>query len=289
MNQNLEKICFLIGNPVTHSFSPGMHRLAFKKYKMKDWDYKLKKIENEKELDKFVRKVRNKKSTGFNVTIPYKIKIMDYMDRVKKTAREIGAVNTVNNVSGKLIGYNTDHTGFRNDLQESLDFSPQLVREDRAMVLGAGGAGRVVIWVLLSIFKKVFIYDIYYKKAKKLKKEYTKIFPHRKIEVLKKDSLKEALEQISMLVNASPVGMRKGSPPLNLKPGGVKPDLKVYDVVYNRTTELIAQARSLGLRASGGIGMLSGQGAEAFRIWTGQKSPKKIMTEYLQNEVKKND
>ncbi|MGM0440940.1 MAG: shikimate dehydrogenase [Elusimicrobiota bacterium] len=289
MNNLKEKICFLIGNPVKHSLSPGMHRIAFKKYGMENWDYKLKKIETEREFKDFIKRIIEKGYPGFNVTIPHKIKIMDHLDTVSKTAREIGAVNTVKNEAGKLIGYNTDHMGFREDLKDTLDFRTELMEKESAMVLGAGGAGRVVGWVLLSIFKKVYIYDIDIQKAESLKQEYADIYPHKEIVLIDKNNVGKPLKDISLLVNATPVGMKKGPPPVNLKSGQVRATLKVYDVVYNRNTELIKQAHSLGLRAANGVGMLAGQGAEAFHIWTGRRAPKKIMIEYLKKEVRNND
>ncbi|MFW6135001.1 MAG: shikimate dehydrogenase [Elusimicrobiota bacterium] len=291
---NLEKkICYLIGNPVEHSLSPVMHQKIYRKMGLNDWVYKLKKIDQESEIERFVLETKNNNYVGFNVTVPYKQKVMKYIDKVEKEADRIGAVNTVVNKDSFLHGYNTDWIGFLEDLKVSIDYRP--MEEEKILVIGGGGAGRAVIQGLGAEIKKdgiIYLYDLNTEKVEKIISDFKGYINIRKI---KKEDIYPVLADVDLLVNATPVGMKQGDKPvLNLdhirKGINFKTDLKVYDVVYNRETELIKQAKKHNLTASGGIGMLVRQGVESFKLWSGIENIDNSMVEeikiYLNKEVR---
>ncbi len=271
------KLCFLIGNPVEHSLSPKMHRIIYDELGLTDWEYKLRNIKDETELKVFVDEVKEKGYTGFNVTVPYKQTIMNYLDDVGAKAKIIGAVNTVKNDNGRLEGYNTDWLGFKNDLKDSLNFE---AKGKSALVLGAGGAARAVVgglnWEKIS---KVFIYDIDKSKMNSVKNEFCDV----EIVEIEKEDIDSKLNEVDLLVNTTPVGMNKNDPAVvSLKGKNFKEGFKVYDVIYNRKTGLLKEAEELGLDAAGGIGMLVGQGIEAFSLW----SPGKVVSKEVIEKIK---
>ncbi len=280
------KLCFLIGNPVEHSLSPGMHRIIYDELGLGDWEYKLRNIKDETELRNFIAEVKEKGYTGFNVTVPYKQIIMNYLDDVGAFAEIMGAVNTVKNDNGRLEGYNTDWLGFKNDLKDSLNFE---AKGKSALVLGAGGAARAVVGGLNSEkISKVFIYDIDKSKMNSVKNEFCDV----EIVEIEKDDIDSKLNEVDLLVNTTPVGMNENDPAVvSLKGKNFKEGFKVYDVIYNRKTRLLKEAEELGLDAAGGIGMLVGQGIEAFSLWApGKVVSKEViekMKEHLRREVNK--
>ncbi len=280
------KLCFLIGNPVEHSLSPGMHRIIYDELGLGDWEYKLRNIKDETELRNFIAEVKEKGYTGFNVTVPYKQIIMNYLDDVGAKAKIMGAVNTVKNNNGRLEGYNTDWLGFKNDLKDSLNFE---AKGKSALVLGAGGAARAVVGGLNSEkISKVFIYDIDKSKMNSVKNEFCDV----EIVEIEKEDIDSKLNEVDLLVNTTPVGMNENDPAvISLKGKNFKEGFKVYDVIYNRKTRLLKEAEELGLDAAGGIGMLVGQGIEAFSLWApGKVVSKEViekMKEHLRREVNK--
>lgn len=293
----------LLGYPVEHSLSPAMHNAAFQYCKM-NWEYRLF-SRTKDELKDFIKEVKDNNYRGFNVTIPYKQEIMKYLDQLRPAAKRIGAVNTVINNSGRLEGTNTDYIGFGIDLKNKLDFDPG--QDKKVLLLGAGGAARAVVEELTDKFysegetfqamnewkKKpkwsgeqpdIYIYDIDQDKADKIIKD----FGEKSVEIIftKKEEITDKLKDADLLVNAAPVGMKEGdSIVFSLKGKEYKKTLKIYDLVYNRKTDLIIEAEESGLKASGGIGMLLEQGAKAWEIWTGERAPREVMEKALKEKL----
>jgi len=301
MKKSEKEICFLIGNPVKHSLSPGMHSVIYKELDL-NWEYRLKQLD-EKDIPKFIEEVKDMNNCrGFNVTVPYKEKIVGFLDSVSDAAEVMGAVNTVKVEKQKLSGFNTDWIGFRDDLKNSLGYFPQ---GKKALVIGAGGGARAVIYALAQEMARetryenimneaIYVYDIDEERTKKIISEFSDMTNSNLPAVRKvsRDKLDEVISEADLIVNATPVGMQAGDPVIDLKQKEVKKDLKVYDLVYNRETELVSTARELGLKAVGGAGMLAGQGAAAFTVWSHIEVTRKIkekMKDYVINEVKKND
>ena len=276
--------CFLIGNPVQHSLSPGMHKIIYNELGLNNWEYKKRKISTEDELKNFVLEAVNCNYAGFNITVPYKETIMKYISKIDNLAKSVGACNTVVNKDGRLIGYNTDIFGFEEDIKVSLSF----YGGSAALVIGAGGAARAVVGGLIKSVKEIFVFDINKKQTVKLKNDFIdKVIP-----VEKKD-IRMLLSKVDIVVNATPVGMREGDDAvIELKNNVLKKGLSVYDVIYNRRTELIRDASELQIPAVGGIGMFIGQGVLSHKLWSGgMEVPKEVMEKIKKYiiEVIKND
>jgi shikimate dehydrogenase len=275
------KLYGLVGFPIQHSLSPRMHNAALAALKIKA-KYKLFELPAEK-LDHFLKNLKNTDILGFNVTIPYKEKVVPYLKNKSFGVREIGAANTVVVAKdGKLKGFNTDFAGFIRHLKE-LKIKPKKVA-----LIGAGGAAKAVCFALAWRLKveEICIYDIDSYKSLGLASRFKDMFNQTKFSaVARMDEFN--LQGKDLLVNASPVGMRPLDPCL-VESRLMHKDLFVYDLIYNPAeTELIKQARQAGCPYSNGLGMLLYQGVLAFEHFTGKKAPVEIMRVALQKGAKK--
>lgn len=272
----MHRIVGLVGYPLGHSLSPAMHNAALKALGL-DWEYVLFEVEP-KELAEAIKGLRALHIAGFNITIPYKETILPMLDEVTNLARVIGAVNTVKNQEGKLVGYNTDGPGFIDSLKNGANLNP---KGKKVVILGAGGASRAVSVMLAEAgAKPEFIADIQEEKAEELI-QYVSSYFEIDGESLGANQLhlQETLVDADLLINASPVGMH---PKINFSP---LPDntklpekLLVYDLVYNPAeTKLVKTAKSFGCKTFSGLDMLVRQGALAFTIWTGLEAPLELM------------
>ena len=269
------KLVGLIGYPVEHSLSPVMHNSAFVALNL-NWCYVPLPVPPER-LGEAVAGLRALGFAGANVTVPHKEAVMACLDRVAPGAQAIGAVNTIAIREGELIGYNTDWQGFLTALNEG-GFDPE---GKRAVVLGAGGAARAVIYALAQAGAQVTILNRTPSRARALVRGFSPLFPPTSLTSLplNPQTLREQAAQAQLLVNATPVGMwpevgRSVWPEELTLPN----HLTVFDLVYNpRQTKLLQQARAAGAKTIGGLGMLVHQGAAAFELWTGEKSPVETM------------
>jgi shikimate dehydrogenase len=265
----------IIGYPVEHSLSPKMHTAAFRALELK-WNYSLLPVAPEG-VGEAIQMIRQRGWRGINVTIPHKQAVMPLLDSVNIHADIIGAVNTIVNENGRLVGYNTDWIGFLEALKEA-NFDPT---NCRAVLLGAGGAARAVLYALLERGATVTIANRDPRKAEVLAVEVATQFD-RDIAVLALDDtagLQAVMNDATLLVNSTSVGMSPHSNADPLPSGLVFPfHLTVYDLVYNpRETQLLKRARAAGATGIDGLGMLVHQGAEAFRLWTGLDAPIQVM------------
>lgn len=296
------KLYGLIGYPVKHSLSPAMHNAAFQACGI-NAEYRLFEVKPH-QLQDFL--LNRKEIEGFNITIPHKVKAREILEEKfpfdknltliepdRYYVRLSGAVNTVQRRNGKPECYwNTDADGFLKSLDKDLQF----VAENKSILLiGCGGAGRAVIaalsWKNVGI-KKIYVYDISQEAISSLKKhfltlpqEWKDIFS-QKIEFISSQQIPEKIKDCQLLVNASPVGMKEGDPSVVNK-NLLHKDLSVYDLVYNRDTELIQNAKELGLPATGGLGMLLYQGVAAWELWMKKVAPVEVMRKALEEEFKK--
>ena len=264
------KIVGIFGYPIEHTLSPLMHNAAFNKLNL-DYIYLPFSVEPS-ELKKAVESLRSLNITGVNITIPHKEKVMKYLDEIDKDACLIGAVNTINNVNGLLKGYNTDGEGFISSL---LNEARLKLAGKRVLLIGAGGVGKAIaIKLAEKSVERIVITDKIIEKARKLVRHvvnnisdcyaYSVDFNETKVA----DEISEA----DILVNATPLGMHKTDPYV-VNPKLLRKDLFVYDVIYNRNTELLNTAKKVGAKNLSGLGMLLYQGAISFEIWTGKKAP----------------
>jgi shikimate dehydrogenase len=264
----------LIGYPLSHSLSPRLHAAAFASLGV-DGEYRLYPVapEDHDGLARLVEDVRKGGLQGLNVTIPHKQAVLPLLEKLSPSAKSIGAVNTIYLKDDKLIGHNTDAPGFLSDLHKSV---PNGFSEKKALVLGAGGAARAVVYALLvdkwTVTLAVRRADVEQAAALIMSIKQGAGYGSMHSVLLDPEELNPLVDGIRLVVNTTPVGMFPEvgySPwPQGLQfPGGAV----VYDLVYNpRETRLIQQARAAGLVTVSGIGMLVEQAALSFETWTGR-------------------
>jgi len=271
------KICGLIGDPVEHSMSPAMHNAAFAASGL-DFIYVPFRVKKER-LVEAIGGMRGLNIRGLNVTIPHKVAVIPFLDGLDELAGKIGAVNTIVNEDGRLTGHNTDAGGFLRALAES-GIKPA---GKKVIVLGAGGAARAIAFTLAGngasplILNRELEFDWAVSLAGQLEQAF-KI----KVEALELNdaNLEAALRPADILVNATSVGMSPGTNETPVPRRLLKPELAVFDVVYNpRKTRLLAEAGAAGAVTISGLEMLVWQGALAFEMWTGHKAPVALMRE----------
>jgi len=275
------KVYGVLGYPVKHSFSPSMHNAALRALGIKA-TYKLFEIKPS-ELENFISGLKENNIWGFNVTIPYKEKILGYLNgRLAAAVKVIGAANTVKvGPGGKLSGLNTDFLGFSRHLAE-LKFKPHKVA-----LVGAGGAARAICYALAKKqAREVVIYDIDRFRSIALGERFKKSFPSTNF--IAAGSIEELnLADKDLLVNATPVGMKPEDPCL-FSARVLHRELFVYDLIYNPArTKLLELAASLGLSYSNGLGMLLYQAIVPFKEWTGRSAPLALMRMALEKELAK--
>jgi len=270
----------IFGHPVKHSLSPDMHNSAFNTLGLNSV-YVAFDIDPES-IEEAARAIRVMGIRGINITIPHKQTIIPYLDEVSPDAKLTGAVNTVKNENGKLLGYNTDVGGFLRAIREDLDFSPE---GNTLFLIGAGGAARAVLSAFcMNGGAVVYITDIIKDKALKLANQFKANFQNITIETVELDNqnlIEQKFNEADILVNASPAGMN-GVGSLDIPLTSLNKNAVVYDLVYKPPdTNLLKEAKQLGHKASGGLSMLLYQGAESFEIWTGENAPVEIMKKAL--------
>lgn len=288
----------LFGYPIKHTSSPAMHNIGFQKLGI-NAVYLPFEVKPE-DLSQALAALPALGIKGVNLTIPHKEACLEFLDDLSPEARLIGAVNTVVAEGGKLTGYNTDALGFITSLREDLEFDPA---GHSVFMLGAGGASQAVTMQLAcSGVKNIFITDLDLQKSKKIANhilecgrevdskspEFEKKMSKCSIEAveLKSAEFKEKISKCQLVVNATPVGM-KPDDPLPIDEDLLRPDLFVYDLVYNlKTTKLVTAAKKKGGKAVTGTGMLLYQGVRAFELWTGTTAPVEDMRQALLESIK---
>lgn len=275
----LKKAYGLIGDPVKHSLSPCMQNAGLRSLGIKA-KYSLFEL-TPQQLPQFFRDIKKNKLRGFNVTIPYKEKALAYLDSKSPAARQIGAVNTVVvDAKGKLKGFNSDYQGFMQHLK-ALKVKPHKVA-----MIGAGGAARAVCFALGKMkASEVCVYDIDKYRALALVSQFKDTFPSCKLSAVY--SIEDMdIAGKDLLVNASPIGMRKDDPCL-FKPTDLHDKLFVYDLVYNPAqTKLLALAKAAQIKHSNGLGMLLYQGVISLKYFTGRMPSVTAMQKALEKGVK---
>ncbi len=264
----------LIGHPVAHSKSPAMQYAAFASAGLADWRYELWDTPAEEVPTRMRLIAESSEIAGCNVTIPHKLAVMPYLNAVNEHARAIGAVNTIFKRGNYLLGHNTDWTGFLADLA----FHGVVVNDDtRALVLGAGGSARAIVYAQVSQGASVLVCNRTPERAQALldgisNSPYVREIQERCDVVSSPDD--PACSDVNLVVNCTSAGMWPNddtSPWPDDLPYPATATL--YDLVYKpRVTKLMRQAEAVGARAIGGIGMLAEQGAAAFELWTGIKA-----------------
>ena len=271
----------LLGSPVAHSISPMMHNDSFAFHKL-DYVYLCFDIREDK-LGTTVRALRDMNTYGFNLTMPDKTAVMGYLDEISVEARLIGAVNTVKNQDGKLIGFNTDGAGY---MRAAADFGVDVTGRELTLI-GAGGAANAIA-VQSALDGAAFIHLVSrrgrsWDRARSLVDRINENTGCQAELIDLEDSvcLRSALERSVLLTNATSAGMAPETDVTPLKDTSLLyPELFVSDVIYNpRKTRFLREAQEAGCRTFNGLYMLLYQGEKAFNIWTGLDMPVQMIRE----------
>jgi shikimate dehydrogenase len=270
-------IAGLIGDPVAHSVSPAFQQAAFDALgiaaRYEAWQTPA------AALPARVAALRAPGVLGANVTVPHKQAVMPLLDDLDPAARRAGAVNTIVNRDGRLIGFNTDIAGFITALREDGGLDPAGMT---AAVLGAGGAGRAVVVALLDAgAARILVLNRTVDRAEALVRDLTDGSGRLAAGALPSRADHAApLRAAGLLVHCTSIGMRhsrdEGALPIPAE--AIPPDAFVADIVANPlVTPLLRAARERGCRTLGGLPMLVRQGAASFELWTGQPAPVDVM------------
>ncbi|MBQ2353959.1 MAG: shikimate dehydrogenase [Methanobrevibacter sp.] len=260
-------IVALIGHPVEHSFSPPMHNRAFEKLNL-DYVYVAFDVEPAN-LKSAIEGAKALNIKGFNVTIPHKISVMEFLDEIDEVARLIGAVNTIDFKNMK--GYNTDGIGAVEAIEEVTS-----IKGKNVVIAGAGGASRAISFYIAKYGADAM--TILNRNPLKAQNLASDVSNSGLIGEVKSDSISEInayLADADILIDTTPVGMH---PNVDDEPiatsQNMHEDLVVFDTVYNpNETVLLKEAIKAGAKPVYGIKMLLYQGAESFKIWTGHDAP----------------
>lgn len=260
----------VFGNPVSHSLSPIMHNSAFEHLKLNSV-YMAFKI---KDIEAGVSAIKAFNVKGVSVTIPHKVSIMPFLDKLDPGAQKIGAVNTIVNKNGKLTGYNSDSIGAVAALEEKTEIAGK-----KTAILGAGGAARAIGFGVQEKGGRVIIINRTIEKGKQLAHDLgTEFCPLSDFNPA----------QCDILINTTPLGMTPDTDSMPINPDQIKPDqinpdqikpgMTIMDIIYNPLeTKLLKHAAAKGCKIIDGLSMFVYQGAIQFELWTGKTAPIDIM------------
>lgn len=263
------KICLIIGDPVSHSLSPAMHNAGYEALEIDDQFVFLGAKVKVEDIGVAVQAMRKMGIHGLTCTIPHKVEVMKFLDEIDITAKKIGAVNTVLNKNGKLIGFNTDWLGAVISLEKITTLYGKKV-----MILGAGGAARAIVYGLLKRGAKVKIFNRTKDKAVKLAKEFNCSFGDL--------SNQEETKDFNIIINTTSVGMKPLEKETPIPTEFITDKQIVFDIVYAPyDTKLLKEAKKRGARIIHGVEMLLHQGTAQFEIYTRHKAPEEVMRRVL--------
>ena len=277
------KLFALIGDPVKQSLSPAMHNAAFRALKL-SCAYVALRIPKALLADA-IAGVRAMGIGGLNVTTPHKVAIVNSLDELDKSATLVGAVNTVKNERGRLVGYNTDGEGAIRALEEKIGSLDGL----NVVLLGAGGAARAIAFSLVKVGARISIANRTPSKARALATAIDQELG-KSVELISLNhaELARALKDADVLINATTVGMRPNVNKTLATASMMHRKLVVNDIVYEPLqTRLLREAKRAGAKTVDGLGMLVHQGALAFEIWTGKRAPIKVMEAATKRELRR--
>ena len=263
----------IIGNPVSHTLSPTMHTLAFQEIGINAVYLPFEITENK--LPNLLQAFELLGVKGFNVTVPFKSKIIPFLDQISQEAKTLQSVNTVKTINGSWHGFSTDGAGLIRSLDEK---NINLKRKD-VLLLGAGGAAAAIAYSFMKAgVSSLHILNRTQSKADNIIKMLQPCFPDGNF-----SSERNLVDKkFEILINSTSVGMKEDVSPVD--PDIVSMCNNVVDIIYSPLkTRLMKIADSLNIQNFNGLGMLLYQGVEAFEIWSGQKAPIKKMKETLFN------
>ena len=244
----------VIGNPIEHSLSPELHNYWIKKNNI-DAIYEKQKI-NEDQLKQYILQVKDKKINGINVTVPFKKKIIPYLDKLSIEAQSTQSVNTIYQKNNKIVGHNTDIFGFRTSIEKT-EYD---LKNKEVLILGAGGVVPSIIFSLIKMkVSKITISNRTKEKAENLKEIY------KDLEIIKWGDI----SNFDIIINATSLGLKKEDN-LNFDFSSISGNKFFYDVIYNPSeTNFLKIGRELGHKTLNGKLMFIYQAFSAFNLWHG--------------------
>ena len=260
---------FVIGNPINHSLSPKLHNYWFKENKIDAVYDKIKIDEND--LETIIARLKEKQISGINVTVPFKRKVIPYLDKLSLEAEQTQSVNTIILDNGNLVGHNTDITGFIKAIK-NLNFS---IRGKKIFILGAGGVVPSIIFALNKMnVSKIIISNRTQKKAEDLKSQFNNL------EILNWGDIND----FDVIINATSLGLNEES--IDLDFSKFSNNKLFYDVIYNPAeTNFLKEGKKLGNRTENGKLMFVYQAFESFKLWHGiEPKINSVTLEILNND-----
>jgi shikimate dehydrogenase len=287
----------VLGSPIRHSASPAMHNAAFTVLGL-NWRY----LACEVRPENLRAAIEGAKALGFmglNLTVPHKLLAVDIVDLLDESAKTWAAVNTILfegcNAEGQWLplrefektspeairshGFNTDAAGLETSLREDLKLE---LRGKKVLLLGAGGAGRMAALKCAGAHvSELFLVNRTQSKAVEIAADIARRHPGVRV------TAGYPQGGVDLLLNATSLGLRPDDPsPLDEKQFSPGQARAVYDMIYKPAeTKLLAAAKAAGCRTANGIGMLVGQGAQAFELWTGKEAPVEIMRRAAEQNI----
>ena len=248
----MKKNFLVIGNPIDHSLSPKLHNYWIKKYKI-DAVYK-KRLLNNNEVEDLIHNIREEKIQGINITVPFKKKVIPFLDELSEEAKISQSVNTIHKKDNKIIGDNTDIEGFK----LSLEKTEKEIKNKKALILGAGGVVPSIIVALKKMqIKKIYLSNRTESKAIELKKNFPEI------EIIKWGEILD----FDIIINATSIGLKEEDE-ININYQQISKDKFFYDVIYNPSeTNFLKNAKKYGGITKNGKMMFIYQAQKAFFIW----------------------
>lgn len=259
----MKKVYAVIGDPIGHSMSPAMQNKAFQNEKL-DAEYLAFHVKPDC-LEDAIKGMKALGISGFNITIPHKETVIPFLDDVDELAKAIGAVNTVINKDGRLIGYNTDGVGYIKALQEVHSFE---LTTKKTLLIGAGGAARAIYFTLVKEgVKKVDIANRTKDRAVSLISDC----PYENSSLaLTLEEAEQKIAEYDLIIQTTSIGMSPNVDDSPLDVTNIKPTALVSDIIYNPLkTKILRDAEKNGAEVQNGVGMFVYQGAIAFQLWTG--------------------
>ncbi|WP_086351123.1 shikimate dehydrogenase [Candidatus Enterococcus clewellii] len=275
----------LFAEPIRHSVSPMIQNTALQALDI-DAVYLAFEL-GEDRLISAIESIRTLEMLGANLSMPHKMAAVPLMDELSEAAKLVGAINTIVNDNGRLIGYTTDGTGFMRSLKDQeIDIIGK-----KMTIIGAGGAATaIIVQAALDGVKEIAVYNRKDEFFEKVKEKLRYIEAHTSCiihlhDLANSDELAADVSDSSLLVNATGVGMKPNLAASPIEDFSIlRADLPVYDVIYTpRETTLLKEAKARGTKAVNGLGMLLYQGAAAFELWTGKEMPIEKVKPIIEN------
>jgi shikimate dehydrogenase len=272
----------VLGHPIGHTLSPVMHNAS-----MEELDFDGIYLALDVHPDRLMEVLPSMALMGFagvNLTVPHKEIAFRGLEKLDASAKLFGAANTVEFTEDGMVGHNTDGYGFLKALEEAFG---KTVEGDSIFVLGCGGAGRATaLQAATEGAKSLVLADIDAERVQRLEDEVKALVPEIEIsQALEKSVQIELCRNCDLVVQASPVGMKKDDPSL-LPPESFREGQRAFDLIYMYPeTAFLTTAREAGADIANGLGMLLHQGARAFEIWTGTEPSVPAMRKALENAV----